>query len=89
MCIRDSSEADVENPTGSVFCSHGAGYNVRWDQVAQHMHIPFVFKKIKKTANNIQDKSKFDNIDDELENIFTRTYGPVDVYKRQPNNIFN
>ena len=71
------SEADVENPTGSVFCSHGAGYNVRWDQVAQHMHIPFVFKKIKKTANNIQDKSKFDNIDDELENIFTRTYGPV------------
>ena len=33
------SERDVENPTGSVFCSHGAGFLVEWDQVKDYMHI--------------------------------------------------
>lgn len=33
------SEADTENPTGSVFCSHGAGFVVKWDQVEEYMHI--------------------------------------------------
>lgn len=33
------SERDVENPTGSVFCSHGAGFTVRWDQVKDYMHL--------------------------------------------------
>lgn len=32
-------EADTENPTGSVFCSHGAGYYVPWQEVPEHMHI--------------------------------------------------
>ncbi|MCD8019224.1 MAG: TetM/TetW/TetO/TetS family tetracycline resistance ribosomal protection protein [Clostridiales bacterium] len=32
-------EGDVDNPSGSVFCSHGVGYYVPWDQVAEHMHI--------------------------------------------------
>ncbi len=31
-------EADVENPTGSVFCAHGAGYYVPWNEVADHAH---------------------------------------------------
>ena len=30
---------DVENPTGSVFCAHGAGFIVEWDQVPYHMHL--------------------------------------------------
>lgn len=33
------SERDVENPTGSVFCSHGAGFTVSWDQVKDYMHL--------------------------------------------------
>ena len=33
------AERDMENPTGSVFCSHGAGYYVPWDEVPEHMHI--------------------------------------------------
>ena len=33
------SEADVENPTCSVFCAHGAGYLVPWNEVYEHMHI--------------------------------------------------
>ena len=32
-------EADGDNPSGSVFCSHGAGYFVPWDQVKAHMHV--------------------------------------------------
>lgn len=38
-------ESDLENPTGSVFCSRGAGYYVSWDQVFQHMHIESQLKK--------------------------------------------
>lgn len=33
------SEEDVENPTGSVFCSHGSGFYVNWNEVPDHMHI--------------------------------------------------
>lgn len=33
------SEEDVDNPSGSVFCSHGAGFFVPWDQMPDYMHI--------------------------------------------------
>ena len=33
------SEEDVDNPSGSIFCSHGAGFFVPWDQVPDYMHI--------------------------------------------------
>ena len=33
------SETDIENPADSVFCSHGAGFVVKWDKVYDHMHI--------------------------------------------------
>ena len=32
-------ERDTENPTGSVFCAHGAGFVVSWDQVKEYMHV--------------------------------------------------
>ena len=38
------SERDLENPTGSVFCAHGAGFVVLWDQVEDYMHLESVFK---------------------------------------------
>ena len=38
-------EHDLENPCGSVFCSHGAGYNVSWDEVPEHMHLESVLAK--------------------------------------------
>ncbi|MBQ8592256.1 MAG: TetM/TetW/TetO/TetS family tetracycline resistance ribosomal protection protein [Lachnospiraceae bacterium] len=34
------SERDLDNPTGSVFCAHGAGFVVGWEQVKEYMHIP-------------------------------------------------
>ena len=33
------SERDTENPTGSVFCAHGAGFIVPWDEVESYMHL--------------------------------------------------
>lgn len=33
------SERDLENPTGSVFCAHGAGFTVNWDRVQEYMHL--------------------------------------------------
>ena len=32
-------ERDVENPSSSVFCAHGSGYYVPWDQVMEHAHV--------------------------------------------------
>jgi len=33
------ADGDLENPTGSVFCAHGAGFVVNWDQVKDYMHV--------------------------------------------------
>ena len=38
-------DRDLENPCGSVFCSHGAGYNVAWNEVPEHMHLESVLAK--------------------------------------------
>lgn len=37
------AEEDTENPSGSVFCSHGSGFMVPWDEVEKYMHLPFTF----------------------------------------------
>ena len=36
------SEEDTANPTGSVFCAHGAGFVVPWNEVPDHMHLEYV-----------------------------------------------
>lgn len=33
------AEHDTDNPCGSVFCAHGAGFVVEWDQVESYMHL--------------------------------------------------
>ena len=76
-------ERDTENPTGSVFCSHGAGYTVSWDQVKSHMHVESCLRR-KEEPEKKQDQLKrpqtaYDRnraTDKELEEIFLRTYGP-------------
>lgn len=40
-------EADVENPTGSVFCAHGAGYYVPWNEVSDHAHTESTWERDK------------------------------------------
>ncbi|MGF0032326.1 NYN domain-containing protein [Bariatricus sp. SGI.154] len=42
-------QRDLDNPTGSVFCSHGAGFVVPWDQVLEYMHIESQLQKESET----------------------------------------
>ena len=43
--ISYDAERDTENPAGSVFCAHGAGFVVPWDQVEEYMHLESVLHK--------------------------------------------
>lgn len=36
-----SKERDLENPSSSIFCSHGAGFEVKWDQVSTYQHCKY------------------------------------------------
>jgi len=84
-------ERDVENPAGSVFCSHGAGVTVPWDQVFAHMHVesPLSRPKAEETgppsARNENDRPQGSlEQDKELLAIFERTYGKVETRAFQP-----
>ena len=35
----DDPDADIKNPTGSVFCAHGSGFYVPWYEVKDYMHL--------------------------------------------------
>ncbi len=91
-------EADLDNPTGSVFCAHGAGFVVSWDQVDSYAHVESGLSLEKEepqgeggakgvmpsdrsaggAAAGGSAASKDAWIDEEeLEEIFTRTYGPI------------
>lgn len=78
------SELDMDNPTGSVFCAHGAGFVVPWDEVPNYMHLASVIKAEKEREEELAvlsyEEPKRENIsgyqmDKELEEIFNRTYG--------------
>ena len=78
------SEADLENPTGSVFCSHGAGFNVSWDKVEEYMHTSSQEKKVSETVSHESVYLPPVIDEEELLEIFERTYGPV---KRKKNHF--
>lgn len=44
--------ADLRNPTGSVFTSHGAGFYVNWDEVTSYMQVESVLDPARKTADD-------------------------------------
>ncbi|WP_418390642.1 NYN domain-containing protein [[Clostridium] scindens] len=81
------SESDLDNPTGSVFCAHGAGYVARWDQVEELMHEDSGWKpqgekqrqEAAVSAPHTAGQESRDIIGDEkeLKEIFERTYGPI------------
>lgn len=88
------SEGDLDNPTGSVFCAHGAGFHVSWDQVPDHMHLEYVWTpEAEKEKSTIEAKKGQGSVqsgrilssfsrsveeDKELEEIFLRTYGKIE-----------
>ena len=70
------SESDLANPTGSVFCTHGAGFVVPWYEVEDYMHTESLAKKKKNTEKIVSSYvPKMTIDDDELKAIFERTYG--------------
>ena len=70
------SETDLDNPTGSVFCSHGAGFVVNWDKVEDYMHTESR-EKAHRSSQTVSSYVASPTIDeDELKAIFERTYGP-------------
>lgn len=78
------SEADVKNPTGSVFCAHGAGFTVPWDEVENYMHVKtdtnFNAAYDVVTTPSTPVKTEYRDSyagDKELMEIFEKTFGPV------------
>lgn len=76
-------DADILNPTGSVFCAHGAGFYVPWNQVFSYMHLDSVLRPGKTPAETGMEtarrsQSALGAVDPkELDEIFERTYGPI------------
>ena len=80
------SENDTENPTGSIFCAHGAGYYVDWSRVADFAHVEDNLtesdnskESIDQLSQNIIKKiSDFGDMviaQEEIDEIFARTFG--------------
>lgn len=49
-------EADLENPTGSVFCAHGAGFVVPWYEVKDYMQVESPLKVSEKVLEDGENK---------------------------------
>ena len=72
-------DADISNPSGSVFCAHGSGFFVPWDQVPEYMHLPFALQQLQdfteeagKTGRSIRPVDSIDQ--EEIDRIFRRTF---------------
>ena len=86
-------DRDVDNPAGSVFCAHGAGFSVPWDEVRAHMHLDSGWRPegerpaggqappVRREAMSYESRAALDK---ELEAIFERAYGPVKPHAFRP-----
>ena len=79
-------DSDVDNPCDSVFCSHGAGHNVKWSDVKKYMHMAEVLRTEADEAPSVGREKLFSMcktqsdvfaLDKELMQIFEQTYGQV------------
>lgn len=76
------SELDLANPTGSVFCAHGAGFVVDWDEVEEYMHMERTLDQTGEEglAEVTLPKRRHSSIEltqEELDAIYVRTPDPV------------
>ncbi len=69
---------DTENPVDSVFCAHGAGFNVGWDKVKEYMHVESVLKEAREYEDismvNVSASEELWIGEDEVEAILSRTF---------------
>lgn len=79
-------EADLENTPDSVFCAHGAGFTVKWDQVSAHMHLPAQLKQ-KPVVSAPTAPRPATASDLELERIMEREFGPIRRPQYQPPRV--
>lgn len=83
-------DTDLDNTADSVFCTHGAGFAVKWNEVPRYMHVPSVLAPERtETEEPVQARRQtapaaYD--DKELMAIFERTYGKIN---RDPRNALN
>lgn len=83
-------DADVENTADSVFCAHGSGFVVPWNEVAKHVHVDTSIKKRQpvKTMTAVPKEPSKKNSkmseEKELQAIFERTFGPVKTRVETP-----
>lgn len=82
--INYDPERDMDNPCDSVFCTHGAGYIVKWDEVPQKMHLsstlapqPADDPVVKRSFSSYRSQKDLFALDRELMQIFENTYGAV------------
>lgn len=83
------AESDMRNPSSSVFCTHGSGFIVPWDQVKAYMHVfDEEEKKYDTSTPEIRSRENFDySIGlDEIETIFAKTFS---ANKKEERNRFN
>lgn len=75
-------ERDAGNPAGSVFCAHGAGFQVPWNEVRDYMHIDTAAERARLPGEGSQDQEEYvtagqsqeEWIDaDEIDRILERT----------------
>ena len=80
-------ETDLANSADSVFCAHGAGFAVKWNEVKDYMHLPSVLapeKRADEQPQQVRRSTASASYDDkELMAIFERTYGKIN---RDPRN---
>ena len=73
-------ESDLDNSPDSIFCSHGAGFPVKWSDVPKYMHLPSVLEPAKAEKPLQEMAARYQAMiatDKELMAIFERTYGPI------------
>ena len=81
--------ADLDNSPDSVFCEHGAGVVVKWDEVPKWMHLPSALAPAPKESEEAVWQERAARYcarmasDQELMEIFERTYGPIKRDKRK------
>ncbi len=82
-------DRDLDNPSSSIFCAHGAGFPVTWDQVAEYAHLENEWRPESEEAEELaaagispisqknpegEKRTNYITLD-EIDEIFRRTYG--------------
>ncbi len=74
------ANSDTENTADSVFCEHGAGFLVPWNEVRNYMHLDFGVKAKKEAESiSVNKQASYSTTDSELLRIFEKTYGKVET----------